>query len=77
MSTPNKYQPKTNVLPPRCPHCKADLEEVSRYQWTAQLGAGLAMILGLMCPNSECRMLLHSQILIVPHAEESMIARPS
>ena len=77
MNTPNKYAPETNVLPPRCPHCSTDLPEVRTYQWIKQLGQGLAIMLCIYCPNAECRKVISTQILIVPHAEERSIVAPS
>src|ERR1700752_3607199 len=71
MSTPNKYAPETNVMPPRCPHCGTDMPELATYQWNRQLASGLAIILSAYCPDSECRKLLHTQILIVPNAHEA------
>ena len=70
MSTPNKYQPETNVQPPRCPHCKGDLVELGTYQWTTQIAIGLSIILAVCCPHADCRALLQSQIMIIPHAQE-------
>ena len=78
MSTPNKYSPETNVLPPRCPHCAAELPEVSAYQWAKQIAIGMGVTLCIYCPNLECRKILGTTILIVPHAQEaSGIVRPS
>jgi predicted cobalt transporter CbtA len=71
MSVPNKYAPETNVLPPRCPHCAADLETVRTYQWTTQVAIGMGVLLCMYCPNAECRKILGTQILVVPHAQES------
>lgn len=78
MSTPNKYTPTANVQPPRCPHCSADLPEVSTYQWTKQIaqGEGVVITLAIYCPNSECRKLMGTQMLIVQHAEEQGVIRP-
>jgi len=72
MTIPNKYSSQTNVLPPRCPHCKADLAEVNTYQWTKQIagGQGLSMMMAIFCVNPECRALLHTQIFIVANAQE-------
>lgn len=77
MSTPNKYAPAANVQPPRCPYCSHDLAEVSCYSWSMQVAIGLSMMLCMFCPNQECRKIIGTQILIIPHAqEESAIARP-
>lgn len=76
VTTPNKYSPQTNVLPPRCPYCSQDLTEIARYEWTAQIAMGMVIILAVHCPNAECRKLLQSQIMIVPHAQESAIVPP-
>jgi hypothetical protein len=70
MSAPNKYAPETNLQPPRCPYCSADLLEVSTYQWTKQVAVGLGVMLCMFCPNVECRKIIGTQILLVPHAEE-------
>ena len=76
--TPNKYSPQTNVQPPRCPYSSTDLLEVNAYQWTKAIAIGMGVTLCIYCPNVDCRKMLGTQILIVPHAEEaSMIARPS
>lgn len=77
MSTPNKYAPEVSLKPPCCPYCSTELPEVSTYQWTKQIGAGLAITLAIYCPNVTCRKLMGTQMMIVAHAEESMIARPS
>lgn len=76
MSTANKYSPQTNVLPPRCPHCDAELLEVATYQWVKQLAGGLGVMLCMYCPNAECRRILGTQIMIVPQAEERAIVGP-
>jgi len=72
MSTANKYAPETNVQPPRCPHCKTDLIEVSTYQWTKNIagGQGMSIMMAIYCPSAECRALLHTQIFVVQNAQE-------
>lgn len=70
MSTPNKYQPTTNVPPPRCPYCAQDLLEVGAYQWSKQVSVGIAITLCIYCPNLECRKVLGTNTLVVPHAVE-------
>lgn len=78
MTTPSKYSPQTNVQPPRCPHCSADLPEVNTYQWTKQLATGMALMLSVYCRNAECRKMLATQIFIVAGAvEEPSIVRPN
>jgi hypothetical protein len=76
MSTPNKYAPAANVQPPRCPYCDTELPEVSTYQWVKQLTNGLGITLCVYCPNAECRRIIGTQIMIVPHAEERSIVGP-
>lgn len=78
MSTPNKYQPPINVPPPHCPHCGTAIDEIRTFQWTKQLGIGVALIFCTYCPSAECLKLIGQQILVVPNAQEqSAIARPS
>lgn len=76
MSTANKYAPETNVQPPHCPHCSKMLEGIATYQWTMQVSVGLGVMLAMYCPNSECRKIIGTQILIVPHAEEQGMIHP-
>jgi hypothetical protein len=77
MSTPNKYSPATNVPPPRCPYCSTDLPMVGTYQWTTQISVGLGVLLCIFCPNAECRKIIGTQILVIPHAaEEHSIVGP-
>jgi hypothetical protein len=77
MSTPNKYDPASNVLPmliPRCPHCSAELPAVSLFNWQC----GPWIILCVYCSNPECRKTLTYQIVPVGlAAEESKIHQPS
>ena len=70
MTTPSKYSPNSNVLPPRCPHCAADLTVISKFQWSAQIAIGMTIIFAVYCPNAECRKVLGTQIMLVPAAEE-------
>jgi hypothetical protein len=77
MSTPNKYSPETNVQPPHCPHCSKPLEAMCSYQWAMQISVGLGLMLAMYCPNPECRKILGTQIMIVPHAQESAIVHPN
>jgi hypothetical protein len=70
MATPNKYAPAANVQPPRCPYCSTPLSEVSCYSWTMQVAIGLSMMLCMYCVNPDCRKIIGTQILIIPHAEE-------
>jgi hypothetical protein len=78
MATPNKYAPETNVQPPRCPYYSTDLIGVCTYQWTTQVAIGLGVMLAMYCPNAECRKIIGTQILVVPHAqEERSILAPS
>jgi hypothetical protein len=35
-----------------------------------QVAIGLSMMLCMYCPNTECRKIIGTQILIIPHAEE-------
>jgi hypothetical protein len=77
MSTPNKYSPEVNVQLPRCPHCSAALEAMCSYQWEMQISIGISFMLCMYCPNPECRKILGTQILVVPHArEQSPIVGP-
>ncbi len=76
MSLPNKYEPETNVMPPRCQHCGEDLLAISTYSWQQPLATGMAVILALYCSSIECRKLLHTQIVIVPNAQERNIVAP-
>ena len=76
MTTPNKYNPETNVQPPRCPYCSESLAELARYEWTAQIASGLVVILAVYCPNAECCKLLNSQIHIVAAQEQGRIVGP-
>ena len=76
MSTPNKYAAETNVQAPRCPYCSTILMEVGTYQWTKQIAVGIGVMLCMFCPNAECRKIIGTQILIVPHAEERSIVGP-
>lgn len=77
MATPNKYSPETNVQPPRCPYCSTPMPEISTYQWTKAVAMGIGVILAAYCPNAECSKLIGTQILLVPHADEGTIVRPS
>ena len=70
MATPNKYAPETNLQPPHCPYCSYVLEGICTYQWTTQVSIGLGVMLAMYCPNPECRKIIGTQILVVPHAEE-------
>ena len=76
MATPNKYAPDANVQPPHCPYCNHVLAEISAYNWTLQVAMGLGVMLAIYCPNAECRKIIGTQILIVPHAEERSIVGP-
>lgn len=76
MSTTNKYSAETNVQPPRCPHCSTDLIGMCTYQWTTQVAIGMGIMLAMYCPNTDCRKILGTQILIVPHVEDPSIVRP-
>lgn len=76
MSTANKYAPQTNVQAPKCPYCSIELPEVGTYQWVKQIAGGLGVMLCIYCPNAECRKILGTQIMIVPHAEEHSIVGP-
>jgi hypothetical protein len=70
MSTANKYAPAVNLQPPGCPYCSTPLPEVSTFQWVKQIGGGLGVMLCIYCPNADCRKIMGTQIMIVPHAEE-------
>jgi hypothetical protein len=70
MSTANKYDPETNVQPPHCPHCSQMLVGICTYQWEMQVSVGLGIMLAMYCPNPECRKIIGTQILVVPHAQE-------
>jgi hypothetical protein len=74
------YANSTNnaPLPPRCPYCATDMPEISCYNWNMQVAMGLGVILAIYCPNGDCRKLIGTQILLVPHqSEESALVRPS
>lgn len=78
MSTATKYAPETNAQPPRCPYCSQPLPEVSCYSWSMQVAIGISMMLCMYCPNTDCRKIIGTQIMIIPHAEEqSGLVRPS
>ena len=70
MTTTSKYSPETNMQPPNCPHCGKSLEAMCTYQWATQVSVGLGLLLAMYCPNPECRKIIGTQIVIVPHAEE-------
>lgn len=76
MSTSNKYAPETNVQPPHCPYCSQVLVAMCTYQWAMQVSVGLGIMLAMYCPNPECRKVIGTQIMIVPHAEERSIVGP-
>jgi hypothetical protein len=76
MSHQSRYNPESNIQPPKCPYCSTPLPQVDCYQWTRQAASGLMMIFAINCPNAECKKLLGTQIALIPHAEEHAIVGP-
>ena len=76
MTTPSKYSPDVNAQVPRCPHCAHDLDAMCSFQWEMQISIGISFMLCMYCPNAECRKILGTQILVVPHAQERSIVGP-
>jgi len=44
---------------PKCPHCGAELASISLFSW---LVPGF-VVLGTFCPDTNCRVLLHTQVV--------------